>query len=306
MRMGQSSLYRVMYVKEQRGRILGKLTFWTYLTMVPTILVTGWLLDKSSQMYQVLYPLAGLCGLIGCWFYSMLHVPAAQAPLSQRPSFRASFRGVERIISEDRAYLFFQFAFFLSGSAFFMSTHVVLLLTRERFNFGAFELSLWLSVVPQILLALGSPTWGKVLDHFGIVHCRLLINIIMTGYLACYFGGIVFAVPALVYLGSVLQGLSNGGGQLTWALASSHFAPRVEDVPLYNGIHFVLNGIRGLIMPWVGSILFVLSHGGALSILTATAVSFASIPIVVRSLRLDNKNNTVLRVVGTEAEKSAG
>ena len=68
MRMGQSSLYRVMYAKPVRGQILGKLAFWTYLTMVPIILVTGWLIDKSHAMYQILYPLAGLCGLVGCLY----------------------------------------------------------------------------------------------------------------------------------------------------------------------------------------------------------------------------------------------
>src|SRR5689334_2394316 len=72
MRMGQSSLYRVMYPRAQRGRILGRLTFWTYLTMVPSVLVTGWLLDKSHEMYRVLYPVAGLCGLVGCHYYRML------------------------------------------------------------------------------------------------------------------------------------------------------------------------------------------------------------------------------------------
>src|SRR5437588_4162334 len=71
MRMGQSSLYRVMYAREQQGRILGRLTFWTYLTMVPSVLLTGWLLDKSRAMYQVLYPVAGLGGLIGCFYYRM-------------------------------------------------------------------------------------------------------------------------------------------------------------------------------------------------------------------------------------------
>jgi hypothetical protein len=78
--------------------------------------------------------------------------------------------------------------------------------------------------------------------------------------------------------------VSNGGGQLTWALASSHFAPRVEDVPLYNGIHFVLNGIRGLVLPWVGSILLVLS--GPWAVLAATLVSLGSVPVVLRSLGL--------------------
>ena len=302
MRMGQSVLYRVMYEKQHRGRILGRLTFWTYLTMVPTILATGWLLDKSLQMYQVLYPMAGLCGLIGCWFYGMLHVPEAAAVDSVRPSLRAGVRGVERVIAQDRAYLFFQFAFFLSGSAFFMSTHVVLLLARERFGWGAFELALWLSVVPQLLLALGSPLWGRILDRFGIVQCRLGISILMTIYLASYLAGVVLIVPPLIYFGSVIQGFSNAGGQLTWALASSHFAPRVEDVPLYNGIHFVLNGIRGLVMPWVGSILLVVG-GGPLSVLSATLFSLASIPIVLRTMTLSQRQS-VLRVLN-ETEKSA-
>src|SRR5262249_42463011 len=208
MRMGQSSLYRLMYPRAQRGRVLGRLTFWTFLTMVPTVLVTGWLLDKSRDMYHVLYPLAGLCGLIGCWYYRMLHVPAAQKVGRRQSGFRSSVRGVERIIAQDRAYLFFQFAFFLSGSAFFMSTHVVLLLVKDRFGFNALELALWLSVVPQLLLALGSPAWGHILDRIGIVRCRLLISIIMTGYLASYFGGIMWTLPGLIYLGGILQGMS--------------------------------------------------------------------------------------------------
>ena len=307
MRMGQSVLYRVMYPREQSGRVLGRLTFWTYLTMVPTLLVTGWLLDKSHEMYKLLYPLGGLCGLIGCWYYSLLHAPAAHAIPQERTGFRNSVRGAERILVQDRAYLLFQVAFFLSGSSFFMSTHVVLLLVRERFAFGAFQLALWLSVIPQLLLAIGSPAWGWLLDRIGIVRSRLVISVLMTVYLASYWGGILSGVPLLIYLGSVLQGLSNAGGQLTWALASSHFAPRAEDVPLYNGIHFVLNGIRGLVLPWVGSVFLVLA--GSWAVLAATLVSLASVPAILRSLSLMNDPNrrAVLRLVGPEeAARSAG
>jgi MFS family permease len=283
MRMGQSSLYSVMYQRSLRGRVLGQLTFWTYLTMVPSILVTGWLMDKSHEMYRVLYPLAGLCGLIGCFFYRQLHIPHLDALPRKAESIRESVKGVERVVAQDRAFLLFQMAFFLSGSSFFMSTHVVLLLVRERFEFGAFELALWMSVTPQLLLALGSPMWGRILDRIGIVRCRLLIGFLMTAYLLSYFCGIMLGWPGLICLGSVLQGVSNGGGQLTWALASSHFAPRAEDVPLYNGIHFVLNGIRGLVLPWVGSVLMVLT--GPLAILAAMGVSISSIPVVLKSLQ---------------------
>jgi MFS family permease len=307
MRMGQSSLYRVLYPQAQRGRVLGRLTFWTFLTMVPTVLLTGWLLDKSHEFYKVLYPLGGLCGLVGCLYYCQLHVPGAAALPRRRQSLRARLSGVEQVLVNDRAYLLFQLAFFLSGSAFFMSTHVILLLLRERYQLGAFELSLWLSVVPQLLLAVGSPAWGWVLDRIGIVRCRLLISVIMTGYLASYLGAVVGGGVWLVGLASVLQGMSNGGGQLTWSLASSHFAPRTEDVPLYTGIHFVLNGVRGLVMPWVGSVLFILV--GPVAVLAATVVSLGSVPVILRSLRQGEgpAREPVLRVVAPDgASKSAG
>src|SRR2546429_8893571 len=102
--------------------------------MVPSILLTGWLLDKSAEMFRVLYPLAGVCGLIGCWYYGMLHVPAADVPVV-RPSLRASVRGVQRVIDHDRVYLLFQVAFFPSGSAVFMAALIVPLLPREHLGF---------------------------------------------------------------------------------------------------------------------------------------------------------------------------
>lgn len=286
MRMGQSSLYHVLYPRLIRGRVLGQLTFWTFMTMVPSILLAGWLLDMSREMYRVLYPMAGLCGMIACYYYRMLHVPDQHALGGKSAkSIRASVRAVQHVLANDRAYLLFQAAFFLSGSAFFMSTHIVLLLVCDRFGFSAFELALWMTVVPQLLLALSSPVWGRVLDRIGIVHCRLLLAMVQSSSLACYWVGIVSGSAPFIYLGSILLGMTNGGGQLTWALASSHFAPSAEDVPLYNGIHFVLNGVRGLVLPWVGSVLWVLTGPGA--VFAALLTSFTSIPIIWRSLKLD-------------------
>jgi MFS family permease len=285
MRMGQSNLYHVLYPKSIRGRVLGRLTFWTFVTMVPTILVTGWLLDVSREMYQLLYPFAGLCGLIACYYYRTLIIDDRSITIRQQMTIRSTMRGVSNILSGDKAYLYFQMAFFLSGAAFFMSTHVVLLLICDRFDFTAFQLALWMTVVPQLLLAISSPIWGRILDRIGIVHTRLLLALVQSGSIAAYWFGIVSGWPAGLYLGSILLGVTNGGGQLTWALASSHFAPRAEDVPLYNGIHFVLNGIRGLVMPWVGSVLWVLA--GPFAVFVALLTSCSSIPIILRSLKWD-------------------
>src|SRR5207245_11442461 len=111
------------------------LTFCTCVTMVPSVLLTGWLLDRSHEMYRVLYPLAGLCGLVGCFYYRMLHVPGTESLPRQRSSLRSGVRHIERIITQDRAYLLFHLAFFLSRSAFLMSTHAVRLVTRHKLVF---------------------------------------------------------------------------------------------------------------------------------------------------------------------------
>jgi MFS family permease len=285
MRMGQSSLYHVLYPKKIRGRVLGILTFWTFVTMVPSILITGWLLDISREMYRILYPLAGLCGMVACYYYHTIQVNDQSIHVQKKTTLRTTMKGVQKIIAEDKPYLLFQCAFFLSGAAFFMSTHIILLLVNDRFDFSAFDLALWLTVIPQLTLAISSPIWGRILDRIGIVHTRLLLSFIQCASLGSYWLGILFGWPLCIYLGSILLGITNGGGQLTWALASSHFAPKDEDVPLYNGIHFVLNGIRGLILPWIGSVLWVVIGPGA--VLIATLTSCCSIPIILRSLKLD-------------------
>jgi MFS family permease len=283
MRMGQSSLYAIVYPADQRGRALGQITFWTYLTLVPSVLITGWLLDVDRELYRLLYPVGGICGLIGCYYYSLLRVPH-DAPSTGQGGFRSGVRQVEKILRQDRLYLLFQIAFFLTGGAFFLSRHVIILLARDVFNYSAIELLWCLSVLPQLLLAVGSPVFGRILDRIGMIPCRLLISMLLSLSLASQFGGLVLGISFLMYAGSVLQGLSNAGGQVTWSLACSHFAPRAEDVPVYNGIHFVLNGIRGLVLPWVGSALLVLLGTGA--VLGAVAFSLGSLPVLWQALRL--------------------
>jgi hypothetical protein len=52
---------------------------------------------------------------------------------------------------------------------------------------------------------------------------------------------------------------------------------------LYNEVHFVLNGLRGLIMPWLGSALYVFIGQGAL--LIAALVVLVSMVPTTRGLR---------------------
>jgi MFS family permease len=281
MRMGQSSMYQATYPRPIFGRVLGILTFWSFLTMVPSVLLSGWVLDRHPDSYRWLFPLAGACGLIACRFYARLR--AGALPSAPSESLRRSLARIHRVFRKDRAFRSFEIAFFLSGSAFFMCWHVMFLLSNKKLGLDAADLALWLVAVPQIVLAITSPLWGRIMDRIGIVRARLLVAAIMTVYLVCYALGVFLTLPILVYIGSVLRGVSEGGGQVTWALASVHFAPSPEEVPTYNGIHFILNGIRGLLMTWVGTLIFQLM--GAWNLVAATLVSASAVVVIFLSLR---------------------
>lgn len=284
-RMGQTSLYPILYDRVSRGRVLGRFMSWTFATMVPSILLAGWLLDVDRTLYRLIYPLAGCAGLIGCLFYARIRLPALLPSLIDTTPIRHGFRGVASVLRSDRAYRVYQIAFFFAGSAFFMSSHVVLMLIRDRLAFSPFGLSLWLGVIPQLALAITSPIWGSILDRIGFARCRLLISFTLCAYLACYWFGIVTGLAWLVCLGCILFGVTNGGGQVTWVLGPGHYAPHGRDVPIYSGVHFVLNGLRGLLAPGLGSLCWMFLGSGA--VIVAFLTCALSIPFLIQLRRLE-------------------
>jgi MFS family permease len=286
MRMGQSNLYRATYPLAERGRAIGWLLFASFLTMVPTVQAAGWLVDQrfgNPENYRWLFPLAGALAMVGTWFYARIRL-LEPFDTGRPTTWRAAVADLHRVFHQDRVYMLFQLGFFLSGSAFFMANHIVLKLSEDRLDFHARELALVTAVIPQLTLAITSPIWGKVLDRLGIMHLRLLISITMTIYMACFFGGLWWSIPWLMFLGAVLRGMSEGAGQVTWALASVQFAPRSEDVPVYSSIHFTLNGLRGLVMPWIGTLLLPLM--GVNTVLVAAGVAASSIFVGLRLTQL--------------------
>lgn len=310
MRVGQSSLYRVNYNVPHQGRIIGWLNSCNYFTMIPSTLATGLLLKNNPESYRYIYPAAALCGLFAAFFYRMLRVPA-QLP-AEPTDFQASFRGAVRVMTEDRTFCFFQLAFFYAGSAFFMSRHIVIILMDKQYGFGPDGTLLWLTVIPQLILVLSSPAWGWVVDRIGILYCRLLISVLVTCYLASFSCAIIFDCVSLLYVGCIIHGIESGGGQLTWWMASS-FAPRSQDVPMYTGIHFVLNGVRGIFMPWLGTRIFLFGGGalgGAFAVMGGFAMALLSIPFALRSLSVNNAQRhyatpPILEPVAVDVSESA-
>ena len=80
---------------------------------------------------------------------------------------------------------------------------------------------------------------------------RFILNILPTvSVLLFYFADNL----KLVYIASVLQGISMSGATLSWQVCVMEFAPK-HQVGIYMGIHTMLTGLRGIVATFAGAYL---------------------------------------------------
>ncbi len=116
------------------------------------------------------------------------------------------------------------------------------------------------AVLPQATALVTTLMWGRLFDRVRFPVLRLVLNMIFAASVVVFFG------PSLMrqVVGSLLMGVAQGGGMVTWNLWVTKYAPprRTAD---YMAVHTFLTGVRGLLAP-----LFAYRLLGLLPLLTVT------------------------------------
>lgn len=136
------------------------------------------------------------------------------------------------------------------------------------FGYGAQEVLLLVTVVPQAVALLSTLAWGRLFDRFGFYGLRISLNSCFVLSLLLFFTPWWWAQLA----GAVALGLGQGGEQVVWGLWVTDFAPP-ERTADYMAVHTFLTGIRGLAGPMTAYALLgrlplvSVAHGGVALIL---------------------------------------
>lgn len=252
----RSTIWGMNYGPHVRARVTGKLAT-VQVTMVALLgLVLGKAMNVFPQADRWFYPVGGVLALVGVWAWSGIRVRGHRALLSaerartgdEAPTFNPM--GIWRLLRADPLYGRFMLSMFLLGLGNLMIVPILVIAVRDQFQMGYFGGIVVNSSLPLFMMPFMIPVWARLLDRVHVVQFRAVHSWVFAGAALITYLAVELHSPWLLYLSAVLMGLGYAGGVLAWNLGHLDFAPRGMESQ-YMGAHATLNGVRGIIAPFL-------------------------------------------------------
>lgn len=235
---------QMIYPIEQRGRILAAVRVGLVaLTLIFTPLA-GWILDHWG--YRALLPLAGFSGLGSTLiFYSLMRKTPDTLAVATHPKMSPV-----HILQTDPRMPFYLGGVFLFGLGTLMASPLFPIIQVDRLNLSYTALGL-LGFVQSLFWFFGYLFGGRMLDRLGGIRSLQIVFAINTVVMLPY----IWATQGRMLLPSfVAAGLVTAGADVAILYTVSHLAGS-ERVPEYAALNSTISGFRGLLGPFLGSLL---------------------------------------------------
>lgn len=235
---------QAIYPIEQRGRILAAVRVGLVALTLTFTPLAGWILDHWG--YRALLPLAGFSGLGSTLiFYSLMkHMPDTLAVVATRKT------SPMHILRTDPRMPFYLAGVFLFGLGLLMASPLFPIIQVDRLNLSYTVIGL-LGFVQSLFWFFGYLFGGRILDRLGGIRSLQIVFAMNALVILPY----IWATQSWMLLPSfIAAGLVTAGADLAILYSVSHMAGP-ERVPEYAALNSIISGFRGLLGPFIGSIL---------------------------------------------------
>jgi MFS family permease len=185
--------------------------------------------------------------------YTFSKVTPVRPPPRPRPSLRDTFA----ILRRNKAFAGYQTWVFLMGAGNIMAATLYPLVIVDKLHAGYGPFGV-LTVITALGYLISFFVWGRVIDRKGPVFTMMLVgSCIVTMPIGMLLAPSVYWLVPFMFI----NGIANAGFEIGPFSAVMHYSlstPR--DVPLYMALHSILAGIRGLIFPFVATLVLAGHH----------------------------------------------
>lgn len=276
------TIWRANYPRNIRAGVVGRFGLMEVIFIAIFSLAIGAVLDHAPRWHTPLVILAALAGVGAIVSLMRLRVRDERKVLAEEAS-RAIMKPwhgpacVWRTLRGDPDYARFMWCLFLLGFGNLMIPSISVLILKDEFGLSYLPSIVAMTIIPRIVQACAIPMWAKLLNRAHVVRFRSIHSWTFVVAGAAFVLGAQLHSAEAIFIATALMGLGFGGGALAWNLGHTDFAP-VSETSEYMAAHLTLNGLRGIIAPFVSVGLFELlrNHGfDAATIVYSIALLFS-------------------------------
>ena len=249
----RTTLWQSNYPEHLRGKIISRLTLVSLAMVMIVMKLQSWLLDAWPGGYRLLFLLAGVAGIVTAILYARIRIRGEAARLRRQSHQQIAVNpwAVIGVLRQDRIFARYMAWQMLLGSATLLAEWVLVLVLVDRFGAKYSDAATPLMIVPMLTQLFSLPVLGGLYDTMNIFIFRGMGAACWgLGRIVLFVASIMMSMP-LVVASRVCTGLANSFGGLAWNLGHMNFTTPAR-APLYMGAHLLMNGIRGITMPFLG------------------------------------------------------
>lgn len=239
---GYTRILMKIYPPKSRGKIMGLVRLGRVSAILLVTPVAGWALDTWG--YQLLFPVAGVLGILSALLFGRLKVDEGHLPARQTRALRELID----IPKSDPRFARFLLSFSVYGAGTLLSWTLYPIVQVDRLEMSYSQIGL-LGFAQSVFWLLGFIYWGRQVDKRGglwVLRANTVVNLVMplTYFLAT---SPWMLLPAFVAGGIVMAGWDMGAINATIQLADK------ERVTEYAAVQSTAVGLRGMVVPYVSA-----------------------------------------------------
>lgn len=242
------------------GDALSKLiSQWTSINYIISIFLPPficYLMDRDEGIWRILFFGFAVLQMLnmGLIFFIKTNVYHSCIKISTTKSLLHPLQKGWAILKEKPAFRHYQLLFFLGGAGIIGSQSILPIYFKDNLNLSYIKLGMAFSFCKGISFILTSPFWGRYANRISLYHVNCYVNLCSSLFflfiLASNYETNWLFVAYLIY------GTMQAGCEMSWNLSGPIFSGRDEST-IYSSLNLAFVGIRGLICPSLGYLLFV-------------------------------------------------
>lgn len=286
-----SSIMRTNYSDAHRSRLMSNIRIMVVIVSAILSAVAGVLLSTDERIVRWLFLVGGFAGAASSAVFGRIKVRrGARAPMIGRA---APFLPSLRVVRKNVPFMVFMGILFLCAAPDKLAVPLEPIWLVDVLHVNYAEASYLLGSVVSVVSIGGYFLWARLLKRFNSL---AVLSVVVLAYAGRYAALTLARTSGQLVPMSILSGITNAGWDLVPLFCMISLA-EPSNFSLYVGVNTTLFGVRGMIGPSLGTLLYTT---GALSLgnifwLISGLLAFGAVVLFVFSRLVRKKEPTAVR-----------